>query len=55
MDSSVIIPKKFKGKLISRIGSFAFFGNKNIISVTIDKNITSLGGLSFGNCTSVKI
>ena len=54
LDSSVIIPKKFKGKPISRIGSFAFFGNKNIISVTIDKNITSLGGLSFGNCTSLK-
>ena len=54
LDSVIIIPKKFRGKNISRIGSFAFFGNKNIISVTIGENITSLGGLSFGNCTSLK-
>lgn len=52
LDSVIIIPKKFKGKNISRIGSF--FGNKNIISVTIGENITSLRGLSFGNCASLK-
>lgn len=54
LDSVIIIPKKFRGKPISRIGSFAFYGNKNIISLTIDKNIESLGGLSFGNCSSLK-
>ena len=54
LDSVIIIPKKFKGKAISRIGSFAFYGNKNIISVTIDNNIKSLGGLSFGNCTNLR-
>ena len=50
----IIIPKEFKGKQISRIDSLAFYGNKNIISVTIDSNITSLGGLSFGDCKSLK-
>ena len=45
LDSVIIIN-------ISRIGSF--FGNKNIISVTIGENITSLRGLSFGNCASLK-
>ena len=55
LDSVITIPKKFKDKPISRIGSFAFYGNKNLISVTIDKNITSLGGLSFGDCTSLQI
>ena len=54
LDSVIFIPKKFRGKPISRIGSFAFYGNKNIISLTIDKNIESLGGLSFGNCSSLK-
>ena len=54
LDSVILIPKKFRGKPISRIGSFAFYGNKNLISVTVDKNISSLGGLSFGNCTSLK-
>ena len=54
IDSVIFIPKKFKGKPISRIGSFAFYGNKNLIKVIIDCNINSLGGLSFGNCTSLR-
>ena len=53
-ESVVIIPKKFQGKPVSRIGSFAFYGNKNLMAVTIDSNITSLGGLSFGDCPSLK-
>ena len=55
LDSVITIPKKFKDKPISRIGSFAFYGNKNLISVTIDKNIASLGGLSFKDCTFLQI
>ena len=54
LDSVIIIPKKFRGKPISRIGSFAFYGNQNLISVVICNNISSLGGLSFGNCKSLK-
>jgi len=54
IDSNIITPKKFRGKPVSRIGSFAFYGNKNLLSITITKNIKSLGGLSFGNCTSLK-
>jgi hypothetical protein len=54
IDTNIITPKKFKGKPISRIGSFAFYGNKNLMSITITSNIKSLGGLSFGNCTSLK-
>ena len=55
LDSTLIIPKKFRGKPISRIGSFAFYGNNNLISVTINSNIESLGGLSFGNCKALKV
>lgn len=54
LDSVIYIPKKFKGKPITRIGSFAFYENKNLISVIIEKNISSLGGLSFGNDSSLK-
>ena len=50
----VIIPKKYNGKSISRIGSFAFYGNQKILSVAISNNIQSLGGLSFGNCPNLK-
>ena len=50
----VIIPKKFQGKPVSRIGSFAFYGNKTLMAVTIDSNIASLGGLCFGSCPSLK-
>ena len=53
-ETVLIVPKKYNGKPISRIGSFAFYGNKNLISVTIESNITSLGGLSFGDCKSLK-
>ena len=50
----VITPKKFNGKPVSRIGSFAFYNNKALMSITITNNIKSLGGLSFGNCSSLK-
>ena len=54
LDLDIIIPKEFKRKQITRIGSLAFYGNKNIKSLTIDSNITSLGGLCFGDCKSLK-
>ena len=55
LNSVIMIPKKFKGKPISKIGCFAFYGNKNLISVTINYNIKSVGGLSFGDCKNLKI
>ena len=54
-ESVVITPKKFNGKPVSRIGSFAFYNQKNLLSITITENIKSLGGLSFGNCKALKI
>jgi hypothetical protein len=50
----IMIPKKYNGKSVSRIGSFAFYGNQNIISVAISNNIQSLGGLCFGDCKNLK-
>ena len=50
----VIIPKKYNGKSISRIGSFAFYGNQKLLSVAISSNIQSLGGLCFGDCKNLK-
>ena len=54
-ESVVITPKKFNGKPVSRIGSFAFYNQKNLLSITITENIKSLGGLSFWNCKDLKI
>jgi len=53
-ETVVIIPKKIQRKQLSRIGSFTFYFNKNLMAVTIDNNINSLGGLSFGDCPSLK-
>ena len=50
----IMIPKKYNGKSVSRIGSFAFYGNQKIISVAISNNIQSLGGLCFGDCKNLK-
>ena len=50
----VIIPQKYNGKPISRIGSFAFYGNQKLLSVAMSSNIKSLGGLCFGNCPNLK-
>ena len=50
----IIIPKKYNGKSVSRIGSFAFYGNQKILSVAISSNIQSLGGLCFGDCQNLK-
>ena len=50
----IIIPSKFNGKNISRIGSFAFYGNNKLLGVTIGNNIKTLGGLCFGECQNLK-
>ena len=50
----VIIPKKYNGKNVTRIGSFAFYGNKTLLSVAISNTIQSLGGLCFGECPNLK-
>ena len=49
-DNIITLPSKFNNKTITRIGDFAFFGNKNLISVTIPKNISFVGDLSFSEC-----
>lgn len=54
LNSILIIPSKFKGKQITKIADFAFFGNKNLLSVVIPDNITYLGNLSLGDCTFLK-
>ena len=50
----IIIPSKFNGKNVSRIGSFAFYGNNKLLGVTIGNNIKTLGGLCFGECQNLK-
>ena len=48
------IPTKYNGKPISKISSFAFYGNQKLLSVVISNNIKILGGLCFGECPNLK-
>ena len=53
-EENVTIPSNFNDKTISRIGSFAFYGNTTLKTLIIDTNIKTIGGLCFGACTSLE-
>ena len=53
-EENVTIPSDYNDKTISRIGSFAFYGNTNLKTLTIGTNIKTIGGLCFGACTSLE-
>ena len=53
-EENIIIPSQFNGKNISRVGSFAFYGNGKLKTLTINSNIESIGGLSFGACSNLE-
>ena len=53
-EESIIIPSEYNGKTISRIGSFAFYGNDKIKSLVINNNIKTIGGLCFGDCKKLE-
>ena len=47
------IPAKYKGKLVTDIGDNAFWGCRNLTSVTIGNSVTSIGRGAFNGCTSL--
>ena len=53
-EENVIIPSVYNDKIISRIGSFAFYGNTSLKTLVIDTNIKTIGGLCFGACTNLE-
>ena len=53
-EENVTIPNVYNDKTISRIGSFAFYGNTTLKTLIIDTNIKTIGGLCFGACTNLR-
>ena len=53
-EENVTIPSEYNGKTISRIGSFAFYGNTTMKTLLINTNIKTIGGLCFGACPNLE-
>ena len=53
-EENVTIPSVYNDKAVSRVGSFAFYGNTTLKTLIIDTNIKAIGGLCFGECTNLE-
>ncbi|MBO6243273.1 MAG: leucine-rich repeat domain-containing protein, partial [Clostridia bacterium] len=53
-EENITIPSEYNGKSISRIGSFAFYGNNKIKTLVVNSNIKTIGGLCFGACKNLE-
>lgn len=53
-DLDVVIPDEIAGKPVTAIGDKAFFLNKTMKSVTLGKNIRSIGEMAFSRCDSLE-
>ena len=53
-EENVTIPNVYNDKIISRIGSFAFYGNTTLKTLVINSNIKTIGGLGFGACPNLE-
>jgi hypothetical protein len=50
---AVVIPDTINGLPVTRIGTGAFEGSKNLTNVTIPNSVTSINPSAFANCTSL--
>lgn len=53
-DKLVIVPETYNGKPVTSIGSSAFEGNTDIVSVKLPDSVKSIGSSAFAGCTSLK-
>ena len=53
-EENITIPSNYNGKTISRIGSFAFYGNNKMKTLVVNSNIKTIGGLCFGACSNLE-
>ena len=47
------IPETYNGKPVDAIGDNAFYGNKELKRISISKNVESIGGRAFSDCTNL--
>ena len=53
-DTTYVVPPEINGQTVTQIGDRAFFGNKNLIDVTISDGVTFIGTDAFRYCDSLK-
>ena len=51
--TSIELPSKYKGMLITSIGSSAFYDCSNLTSIEIPSSVTNIGYRAFYNCSSL--
>ncbi|MBR5477869.1 MAG: leucine-rich repeat protein [Bacteroidaceae bacterium] len=51
--TELTLPADYKGKSVTSIGSYAFYGCTGLTSVVIPSSITSIGGSAFESCTGL--
>ena len=54
MLGSISIPSKINGETVTAIGSEAFYGCRNLTSITIPSSVTSIGYGAFERCISLE-
>ncbi|NLB36651.1 MAG: leucine-rich repeat domain-containing protein [Clostridiales bacterium] len=54
-NAKIEIPEKLGGKTVRGIGSYAFYVNDTVESITIPGTVVSIGDSAFWGCTSIKI
>ncbi len=52
-DKKIIIPKRYQGVLVTRIGDGAFAGCSNLSSITIPNSVTTIGSSAFAYCNDL--
>ena len=52
-DSDIVIPTYYNGKPVTKIGSGAFAGRTEIVSIVIPEGVLSIGAAAFRACTSL--
>ena len=54
LPAELILPSEIDGKKVTRIGSLAFYPDRNLISVTVPEGVTSIEHYAFAYCSHLK-
>ena len=50
----IVIPETYKGKLVTTIGDYAFWGCTSFKNIEISSSVTTIGDYAFWGCTSLE-